>query len=653
MKNQWGAFVCTCRGKLPIEPERLGQPAALTYVTDDPEAGAIEFAAQAKATGVDRVVASCCMGAEPLRSALGAARVNSPVFEVDLKQRCFLPHGNAGEAHAKAVRMLNGAMAAAAEQELIPELHLSIGQRVVLVLDDSAGLPLAARLESQSRLTVLVPASQEAFGRADEHRILWGRLLGLQGRLGELKLQVAESSGNGRKEETLRTITSDQLVWAALKTTLPVKRRTGVHIVSGFSADDVERAATDVSDLTGEFLKPQAVLYDTDICAGGAAQHEACGRCIPACPYNLVSRDPENPLRIRVDHLACEGCGACVAACPTGALRYSDPGALNVANTIAGMLSTAHGTGGEPQLVVFHCSERGKRAIEAPEDAPQSYTAQALPVEVPCLRYTSPANILAAFRMGAAGVALLGCAECPHGERELLQRNLATTRGILGAFGLGEDRLQLIAVPAQETGSALAALDQMAGQLHPSPIHFPGRHFHAKEPRDALAEAVETFITQLGTEPGTVAIGPDQTFAMAEVRADGCTLCRSCVNVCPTHAFRFDETNQALTFRHISCIDCGLCEQACPESVITLTKTLQLNRAALEDVTRVQDVMVACTKCGKPFINRKALEAVEAKLAKVPSLTGVFAGDRKALLRMCPDCRAIAAMGEVTRGWQP
>ncbi|HEX7926508.1 MAG TPA: hypothetical protein VF678_02885, partial [bacterium] len=75
--------------------------------------------------------------------------------------------------------------------------------------------------------------------------------------------------------------------------------------------------------------------------------------------------------------------------------------------------------------------------------------------------------------------------------------------------------------------------------------------------------------------------------------------------------------------------------------------------AALEDVVRVKDTMIACAKCQKPYINQKALAAVEAKLANVPSLTGVFSGDRKALLRMCPDCRAIAAMGEVSRGWQP
>ena len=30
-----------------------------------------------------------------------------------------------------------------------------------------------------------------------------------------------------------------------------------------------------------------------------------------------------------------------------------------------------------------------------------------------------------------------------------------------------------------------------------------------------------------------------------------------------------------------------------------------------------------------------------------------FAGDRHEILRMCPDCRAVAAIRDVERGWEP
>ena len=63
--------------------------------------------------------------------------------------------------------------------------------------------------------------------------------------------------------------------------------------------------------------------------------------------------------------------------------------------------------------------------------------------------------------------------------------------------------------------------------------------------------------------------------------------------------------------------------------------------------------MVSCTQCGKPYINRKALEAIETRVLSLESLLDTFSGQRRTLLRMCPDCRAVAAMLEVEKGWEP
>ncbi len=39
--------------------------------------------------------------------------------------------------------------------------------------------------------------------------------------------------------------------------------------------------------------------------------------------------------------------------------------------------------------------------------------------------------------------------------------------------------------------------------------------------------------------------------------------------------------------------------------------------------------MINCSKCEKPYINRRALEAVESKLFEIESLKHTFSGDRK------------------------
>ena len=63
--------------------------------------------------------------------------------------------------------------------------------------------------------------------------------------------------------------------------------------------------------------------------------------------------------------------------------------------------------------------------------------------------------------------------------------------------------------------------------------------------------------------------------------------------------------------------------------------------------------MIVCAKCEKPYINRRALEAVESKLFEIESQNNTFSGNRKNLLRMCPDCRTVVAMMEVEKGWEP
>jgi len=80
---------------------------------------------------------------------------------------------------------------------------------------------------------------------------------------------------------------------------------------------------------------------------------------------------------------------------------------------------------------------------------------------------------------------------------------------------------------------------------------------------------------------------------------------------------------------------------------------IEHRRRRNERRTVVQDHMVSCTNCGKPYINRRALETVEARLLSLDSLLDTFTGGRRNLLRMCPDCRAAVAMLEVEKGWKP
>ena len=123
--------------------------------------------------------------------------------------------------------------------------------------------------------------------------------------------------------------------------------------------------------------------------------------------------------------------------------------------------------------------------------------------------------------------------------------------------------------------------------------------------------------------------------------------------MCPSNAFKFEEDNNSLHFKHINCVGCGLCEQLCPEKVISLKRELHLDKISLDYRKVAEDEMVSCEQCKKPYISRRALEAIENKILEVESLQSTFSGNRENILKMCPDCRTVTAMQEVDKGWVP
>jgi NAD-dependent dihydropyrimidine dehydrogenase PreA subunit len=121
-----------------------------------------------------------------------------------------------------------------------------------------------------------------------------------------------------------------------------------------------------------------------------------------------------------------------------------------------------------------------------------------------------------------------------------------------------------------------------------------------------------------------------------------CTLCLSCVSVCPTGALSDDPDRPVLKFTEDACVQCGLCAATCPEKVIALDPRLSFAAEARAPRVLKQEEPFPCTRCGTPFGTRSSIERVAAKLA---GKHWMFAqgGPARATLFMCGDCRAIAA----------
>ena len=480
-------------------------------------------------------------------------------------------------------------------------------------------------------------------------------LVSVEGRLGNLRITLEPEPLSDGSSQKRYEIKADQLVVLAKTPPEGIIRRTGVHLVSSVDDEILEETASQIRDLVGYFHKPEHVIYNKDICAGGDKGIETCGRCITFCPYQAISRQTENSLRIDVDHLTCEGCGACVSACPTSALQFTEPNPQEIYARMGAMLTSSkeeHATN-DPPVILFHCEEMGRKVLQTAGEIPFLYSSAVLPIEVPCLRYVSESNMLAALSLGAAGVGLLGCENCPNGERELLYQKYEFTQLILKHFELGQERVGIMTALEGMEEKAVDAVNQFVSKLNKPSLAARWTTPSQTGNREILTDVIKDLIEQTSNEPGSVDISQELPFAYAEVNESGCTLCRSCANVCPTNAFKFEEENNSLHFKHINCVGCGLCEQVCPEKVITLRSELYLEKEALDYMLVSEDEMINCVQCKKPYINKKALEAVESRLFKDESLEQTFAGDRKNILRMCPDCRTVMAMQEVDKGWRP
>jgi ferredoxin len=155
--------------------------------------------------------------------------------------------------------------------------------------------------------------------------------------------------------------------------------------------------------------------------------------------------------------------------------------------------------------------------------------------------------------------------------------------------------------------------------------------------RTALKLALMHLVDQAPQQPDEIVLPGDAPFGEVQVDADKCTLCMSCVGVCPTSALQAGGQLPSLSFREWNCVQCGLCDNACPEDAIDLRARL-LTDHELRGARRVlhEEEAVHCISCGEPLATRSMLDNMARKLQGHPMFQSEEALRR---LQMCGDCR--------------
>lgn len=379
----------------------------------------------------------------------------------------------------------------------------------------------------------------------------------------------------------------------------------------------VAAAVLAASHLVGTFEQPLYVRTEPLLCAHSRAGQTACTNCLDLCPTGAITPDGDH---VSVDPMICAGCGACSAACPSGAISYDAPPVdftmLRV-QTLARAFLDAGGTA--PRLLV-HDDTFGSEMIRLSARHGRGLPADVIPMALPALAAFGHAEALAALAAGFAGVSLL---LGPKSDRDAIETQIALARAIGG-----DARVQLIDTPDPDAMS-----DTLYDGTTPAPVASPVR------PMGTRRQITRQAARALHPDADVLPLPAGAPYGAVLVDSDACTLCLSCVSLCPSGALGDNPDLPQLRFQEDACLQCGLCANICPEDAITLAPQLNLTGAALEQRVLHEEEPFPCVECGTLFGVKSTIDRITDKLRN----HSMFADEGKLrMIQMCDDCRINA-----------
>jgi ferredoxin len=392
-------------------------------------------------------------------------------------------------------------------------------------------------------------------------------------------------------------------------------------------------AVSQARELVGTFEKPRYIDFTSSRCAHSRSHITGCTRCLSVCPAGAIAPAGDH---VNIDPYICAGCGQCAAACPTDAAAYALPTADELMRDLRVRL-LEFVPGGKSTTVLVHDALHGSPLVQMLQRNAELMRS-VVPLAVNEVTQVGLETLLAAFLYGAAAVRLLVRAR-PRHDLSGLHATIALTESLLSGLGFAGPRVATLETDdPDELDSALRNIPDL-------PAARPSGFLPLGADKAAMRRQVLRQLHRVA--PTTVDIIPlpnGAPFGSVDVDTEGCTLCLSCVSVCPTHALQDDNDQPMLRFTEDACIQCGLCQATCPEKVIRLTPRIDFRSSSASTRILKSEQPFCCVRCGKPFGVRSIIERVTAKLAEKHWMYK-NASQRLELIKMCDECR-VAAVSE-------
>ncbi len=428
---------------------------------------------------------------------------------------------------------------------------------------------------------------------------------------GELQLTSPRDGGRSSCDIVIDMIGDVALVPAPHK-------REGYLRADPRDSVSVARLAAEAVQLTGTFEKPLYVALQESLCAHSRAEQTGCSNCLDICPTGAIVPAGEH---VTIDPMICAGCGACAALCPSTAITYDDPPVAHLLMRMQTLASTYRKAGGSHARLLVH-DAHGAEMIRLSARFGSGLPADVVPLELAVISGFGHAEMLAGLAHGFASVTVL---LAPTTEREALLRELALAEAVAGAGRV----LLLDEVDPDEMSKALYAAEKK--QSLDNPVLPMGNR------RQIARLAAQALVADHGNP---LSLPEGAPYGAVIVDTDACTLCLSCVSLCPSGALIDNPDMPQLRFQEDACLQCGICSTICPEKAIDLKPQLDLSDAALGQRVLNEEEPFACIECGKLFGVKSTVETIMDKLAGHHPMFA--SSDQARMIQMCDDCRVGA-----------
>ena len=394
-------------------------------------------------------------------------------------------------------------------------------------------------------------------------------------------------------------------------------------------AESVTAAVESLRDMHGEFDKPRYFDYNEQVCAHSRSELTGCTQCIDVCTTNAIVSDGEG---VSIDPFLCQGCGSCATVCPSGAMSYAYP---PVSDAIERSRQTMQDK--DADTIVLHTE-----AVQSEIDALDLH-AGVVPMLVEEVSAFGADYWLTLLAGPANHIIVVLDSADDDPNRLALVAQMRWLRPLFEALGVVELPVSIVSANVLEqelskvTDADSAANGASLRTAAVSVSAATGNFVTHGDKRQTLRMALDALADQLAPEAPFVELPAGAPFGQINVDTEACTLCMACVSTCPAKALQDGQDTPALRFVEANCLQCGLCESACPESAISLNPLYTWDSVEARKLVTLHDEQpFHCARCHTAFTTQAMIDTMISKLAG----HWMFQ-DEKALrrLKLCGDCR--------------